>query len=93
MPPGHSTSPGDPVRLHLTVTELPAVQRVLALLTGRRYALTRFAADEAGGGRWRVTLDLVADADQVELLGARLHRVPSVLAVDVAAAAALVPAG
>jgi hypothetical protein len=95
MLPGQSTSPRDPVRLHLTVTDLPAVQRVLALLTGRRYALARFMADTAdgdgedGGGRWSVTLDLVADPDQVELLGARLHRVPSVLAVHVQAAVAL----
>jgi hypothetical protein len=91
MPPGQSTT--DTVRLHLTVTDLPGVQRVLAVLTARRYALTRFAADGAGDGLWRVTLDVLADADQVELLGARLARSPSVLALGLESGAALTVTG
>ncbi len=41
--------------------------------------LTRFEADDAGDGRWRVVLDVVTD--QVQLLEARLHRNPSVFGV------------
>ena len=41
------------VRVHTTVTDMGGVQRVLTLLTGRAYSLTRFEAEEAGGGRWR----------------------------------------
>jgi hypothetical protein len=67
------------VRLLLTVTDVLGVQRVLTMLTGRRYTLTRFAPTARGDGHWRVTLDVLADADQVELLGARLDRSPSVL--------------
>jgi hypothetical protein len=70
-------------KLHVTVTDLLGTQRVLTMLTGRNYVLTRFDAEEAGAGRWRVSLDLTADPEQVELLEARLHRFPSVLAVDV----------
>ncbi|MGY1692522.1 hypothetical protein [Geodermatophilus sp. SYSU D01105] len=75
----------DAAKLHVTVTvtDLIGVQRVLTMVTGRNHRLTRFDAEEAGAGRWRVSLDLIADLDQVELLGARLHRFPSVLAVDV----------
>ncbi|MGY1706055.1 hypothetical protein ACI79C_15930 [Geodermatophilus sp. SYSU D00697] len=73
----------DAAKLHVTVTDLLGAQRVLTMVTGRNYRLTRFDAEEAGAGRWRVTLDLVAVPDQVELLEARLHRFPSVLAVDV----------
>ena len=91
MPPGQSTT--NTVRLHLTVTDVLGVQRVLAMLTGRRYALTRFAADGAGDGHWRVTLDVLADADQVELLGARLDRSPSVLTLGLESGAALAATG
>ena len=91
MPPGHSTE--DTVRLHLTVTDVHGVQRVLTVLTGRGYALTRFAAVGAGDGRWTVTFDVVADADQVELLGARLDRIPSVLTVGLESGAALAATG
>ena len=40
------------VRVHATVMDMTGVQRVLTLLTGRNYSLTRFEAEEAGGGRW-----------------------------------------
>jgi acetolactate synthase regulatory subunit len=76
-------------KLHVTVTDLPGIQRVLTMLTGRQYMLTRFDAEEEGAGRWRASLDLIADPEQVELLEARLHRVPSVLAVDVTLGGAL----
>ena len=91
MPPGQSTT--NTVRLHLTVTDVLGVQRVLTMLTGRRYALTRFAATGAGDGPWRVTLDVLADADQVELLGARLDRSPSVLTLALESGAALAATG
>ena len=76
-------------KLHVTVTDLFGAQRVLTMLTGRNYMLTRFDAEEAGAGRWRVSLDLTADPTQVELLEARLHRFPSVLVVDVELGGAL----
>jgi hypothetical protein len=72
-------------RVEVTVTDLPGVQRVLTLLTGRNYTLIRFEAEEAGSGRWRVRVDsAVPQRDQIELLGARLQRMPSVLTVDAA---------
>ena len=61
MPAGSSTTARNTARLHLTVTDLPAVRRVLTLLTGRTYVLTGFEADDAGDGCWRVALDVVAD--------------------------------
>ncbi|WP_448628367.1 hypothetical protein [Geodermatophilus sp. URMC 64] len=76
-------------KLHVTVTDLACVQRVLTLLTGRAYVLTRFEAEEAGAGRWRVGVDTVLDGDGAELLEARLLRLPSVLAVDVRRSAPL----
>ena len=91
MPPGQSTT--NTVRLHLTVTDVLGVQRVLTMLTGRRYALTRFAADGADDGHWRVALDVLADADQVELLGARLDRSPSVLTLALESGATLAATG
>jgi hypothetical protein len=81
------------VKLHITVQDLACVQRVLTLLTGRVYPLTRFEAEEAGAGRWRLTIDTVADADGAELLEARLLRLPSVLTVDLDRSAALAVAG
>jgi len=75
------------------VTDVLGVQRVLTMLTGRRYALTRFAATGAGDGPWRVTLDVLADADQVELLAARLDRSPSVLTLGLESGAALAATG
>lgn len=72
------------VRVHATVTDMTGVQRVLTLLTGRNYALTRFEAEEAGGGRWRLRIEAMADQpEQADLLQARLQRVPSTLVVDV----------
>ncbi len=72
------------VRVHATVMDMTGVQRVLTLLTGRNYSLTRFEAEEAGGGRWRLRIEsIAAEPEDVELLEARLHRVPSTLVVDV----------
>ncbi len=82
MPSRPSTTARNSARLHLTDTDLLAVQRIFTLLTGRNYVLTRFEADDAGDGRWRVVLDVVADPDQVQLLEARLHRNPSVFEAD-----------
>jgi len=82
-----------PVKVYVTVPDLPTVQRVLTLLTGRCYPLTRFEAEEAGAGRWRVSIDTVVGADQAELLEARLHRLPSVLSVDLRRSAVLSAVG
>ncbi len=72
------------VRIHATVMDMSGVQRVLTLLTGRNYSLTRFEAEEAGGGRWRLRIESTAvEPEDVDLLAARLHRVPSTLVVDV----------
>ncbi len=71
-------------RIHATVTDMSGVQRVLTLLTGRNYALTRFEAEEAGAGQWRLRIEaLAAQPEQVELLQARLQRVASTLVVHV----------
>jgi hypothetical protein len=88
-----SPLPLSPVTLHVTVEDLACVQRVLTLLTGRAYSLTRFEAEEAGAGRWRLSIDTLADADGAELLEARLLRLPSVLTVDLDRSAALAGAG
>jgi hypothetical protein len=82
MFPAHPHSQNT-AKARVTVTDLFGVQRVLTMLTGRNYAVTHFDAEEMGAGRWRITLDLRADADQVDLLEARMHRLPSVLVVDV----------
>ena len=82
-----------PAKLRVTVSDLSAVQRVLTLLTGRAYLLTRFDAEEAGEGRWRLSIDTVVDADGADLLEARLDRMPSVLSVDIRRSAALAIAG
>ena len=82
-----------PAKFHVTVSDLSAVQRVLTMLTGRAYLLTRFDAEEAGGGRWRLSIDTVVDADGAELLESRLHRLPSVQSVDVRRSPALAIAG
>lgn len=81
MLPRHSHAQNT-AKLSVTVTDLSGVQRVLTLLTGRNYALTYFQAEEAAAGRWRTTLDVILGSDQLELLEARLHRVPSVLDVE-----------
>lgn len=69
-------------RIHATVTDMPGVQRVLTLLNGRNYSLTRFEAEEAGAGRWRLRIEaLAAQPEDVELLTARLQRAASTLVV------------
>jgi hypothetical protein len=88
-----SPLPLSPVKLHVTVEDLACVQRVLTLLTGRAYSLTRFEAEEAGAGRWRLSIDTLADADGAKLLEARLLRLPSVLTVDLDRSAVLAVAG
>lgn len=71
-------------RILATVTDMPGVHRVLTLLTGRNYSLTRFEAEEAGAGRWRLRIEaLAARPEEVELLKARLQRVASTLVVHV----------
>jgi len=70
-------------RIRATVTDMVGVQRVLTLLTGRNYSLTRFEAEEAGAGQWRLSIETMAAPGEVELLEARLQRVPSTLVVHV----------
>lgn len=71
-------------RIHATVTDTVGVQRVLTMLIGRDHALTRFEAEEAGAGRWRLLIDAtVTTPEQVELVQARLERLINVLTVDV----------
>ena len=78
-------APVCPARIDALVADLPAVQRVLTLLTGRDYPLIRFEAEEAGGGRWRLRMETTdVQEDQVELLVSRLHRLVSVLVVSAA---------
>jgi len=93
MPTPHRRSPVLPAKVQLVVTDLMGVQRVLVLLTGRNHAFTHFEAQETGAGRWRLSLDTVGDQQELELLEARLLRVPAVLTVDVVAAAGLAAAG
>ncbi len=92
MFPRHGHTPNT-ARLLVTVTDVAGVQRVLTLLTGRQHLFTRFEAEEAGAGRWAVRLDLVADPERLDLVAARLHRVPSVLDVESHWGAALSAAG
>ena len=73
-------------RVRVVVTDAVGLQRVLTMLAGRQHPFTRLEAEEAGGGRWTVHLDLTAAPGQVGLIAARLHRLPSVLTVDVASA-------
>jgi hypothetical protein len=70
-------------RLRVGVTDAVALQRVLTMLTGRNHAFTRLEAEEAARGRWTVTVDLTVTSLEVDLVAARLHRLPSVLTVDV----------
>ena len=71
-------------KVRVVVTDAVGLQRVLTMLAGRQHPFTRLEAEEAGGGRWTVHLDLVATPRDVELVSLRLHRLPSVLTVDVA---------
>jgi hypothetical protein len=83
----------DAAKLYVTVADVIGLQRVLTLLNGRNHAFSRFEAEEAGGGRWALRLDLVGTAAQLDLLAARLERLPSVLDVDVRPGVALSAAG
>jgi hypothetical protein len=69
------------VTLRVTVVSLPDAQRVLTVLTGRAYTVTRFEAEESTAGCWRLTIDLFLPADAVDLVRARLERLPGALAV------------
>jgi hypothetical protein len=80
-------------RFTVTVTDLTTVQRVLVLLTGRAHRITRFEADEAGAGRWRLLLDCTADDQEADLIEQRLRRLPTVLAVDRRSGRSLAVAG
>ncbi len=81
MPSSSSTTARNTARLHLTVTDLRGVQRVLTLLIGPNTCSPASRPTTQGDGRWRVALDVVADPDQVQLLEARLHRNPGVFGV------------
>jgi hypothetical protein len=87
---GHTA---DAAKLYVTVADVVGLQRVLTLLNGRNHAFTRFEAEEAGGGRWALRLDLVGTPAQLDLVAARLDRVPSVLDVEVRPGASLSAAG
>ncbi|MGY1841035.1 MULTISPECIES: hypothetical protein [unclassified Modestobacter] len=80
-PTSYRAATTDAARLRVTVTDAVALQRVLTMLTGRNHIFTRLEAEEAGGGRWTVSLDLLASPQEVDLVTARLHRIPSVLTV------------
>src|SRR4051812_35652040 len=81
-------------RIHATVTDLPGVQRVPTLLTRRNYPLTRFKAEEAGGGHWRLSIETIApQPDEIELLKPRPQRVPSPLVAHVGGRGFLPAAG
>ena len=83
MFPHHPSSTGSSsLKLYVTVSDLASVQRVLVLLTARGYEITRFEAEEAGAGSWRLAFDCMADDREADLLEARLHRLPAVLRVD-----------
>jgi hypothetical protein len=90
--PRHDQTPGA-AKLYVTVTDADGLQRVLTLLNGRNHAFTRFEAEEAGGGRWALRLDVVGTPAQLDLVAARIDRVPSVLAVEVRPGVTLSAAG
>lgn len=69
-------------RFRVLVTDLVAVQRVLVMLSGRSYEPTRFEAEEAGAGRWRVRFDTRMTDQGADLLTARLQRQVGVLDVE-----------
>ncbi|MCZ2818105.1 hypothetical protein [Modestobacter sp. VKM Ac-2984] len=94
MPTRHSTA-HDPSTAHaaaelrVVVTDAIGLQRVLTVLTGRRHGFTRLSAEETTDERWTISLDLVAAPGEVDLVAARLHRLPCVLTVDVTLAGRL----
>jgi hypothetical protein len=65
----------------VTVTDLPGVQRLLTMLVGRAHTITRFEAEEAGGGRWRVVVDCRLDGRDPALVRERVLRLPSVVSL------------
>ena len=91
--PAHPDPTRHPAKVRIVVTDAVALQRVVTLLMGRQHAFTRLEAEEAGAGRWTVSLDLVATAHELELVIVRLHRLPSVLRVGVVSPVALASTG
>ncbi len=81
MPPHPHHALQATAKVSVVVADVTGVQRILTLLTGRNCSFTRFQAEEAGSGRWRLSIDCVVDAQGADLLEARLHRIPSVLDV------------
>jgi hypothetical protein len=80
-------------KVSVVVSDVAGVQRILTMLTGRNCPMTRFEAEEAGNGRWRLGIDCVVDAPGADLLEARLHRIPSVLTVRLRRGGHLAAAG
>ena len=70
-------------KVRVVVTDALGLQRVLTMLSGRDHPFIRLEAEEAGGGRWTITFDLLAAPSRLDLVTARLHRLPSVLTVEV----------
>ena len=70
-------------KVRVVVTDVVGLQRVLTLLTGRQHAFSRLEAEEAGDDRWTVSFDLVDSPTRADLVAARLHRLPSVLTVEI----------
>lgn len=69
--------------LRVTVPDLLAVQRVLALLTGRATSVTGLDAQQSADGRWRIALRCPVGPEEIDQLRRRLDRLPSVLTVVV----------
>ncbi|MCZ2839544.1 hypothetical protein [Modestobacter sp. VKM Ac-2985] len=88
MSPRHSSA-HDEAKVRVVVTDALGLQRVLTMLTGRHHAFTRLSAEEAGTDRWTIDVDLIATPGEVDLVAARLHRLPCVLTVDVSLAGRL----
>ena len=78
----HGQTPLFATKFRVLVTDLASVQRVLMMLCGRSYEPTRFEAEEAGSGRWRVGFDTCTTDRGAGLLTARLHRQIGVLDVE-----------
>jgi hypothetical protein len=93
MPRHHPRTADLVAEVQLVVTDQVGVQRVLMLLTGRRHAVTRFEARQTGADRWQLSLDTADDQQELQLLEARLLRLPTVLTVEVLRPAGLAAAG
>lgn len=77
-----------PMRAHVVVTahDWRCVQRVVGLLTARSYVVDALTAAPASGAPyWRVGIVLRCDPTALQLLQARLERIPDV--TDVVACA------